>query len=109
EVSMRGSHACVAALGVALVGAQPLRAQGTIELTVIAGRPLRVALDRRVRITEVGQPIEATVVQPVYAYDRIVVPIGTHVLGRISAIEPLSKPARLRAILAGDLTPAHHI
>ena len=55
----------------------------SIDLVVAAGRPLRVALDERVRVKRVGQPVTATVVEPVYAYDRIVVPAGAKVLGRI--------------------------
>src|ERR1700716_1797570 len=79
--------------------------QGEIELVVEAGTPLRVALDQRVKVKHVGQAVTATVVEPVYAFDRIVVPAGAKVVGHLEKLEGPSKGARLRAILAGDFTP----
>ena len=58
----------------------------SFRLVVDEGTPLRVALDRRVVIKRVGQPIEAVLVDPVFAYDRIVIPAGTRVLGRMIGI-----------------------
>ncbi len=80
-----------------------------LQLTVAAGRPLNVVVDQRIRIKDVGQPITGVVIQPVYVFDRIVVPAGAKVRGHVAAIEPLSKVARVRAILSGDLTPAHQV
>src|SRR6266702_4222290 len=51
----------------------------TIELVVDAGRPLQVALDQRVSVKRVGQPVTGTLVDPVYGYDRILIPAGTKV------------------------------
>lgn len=53
----------------------------------------------------VGQPITATVVEPVYAYDRIVIPKGAQVVGRIAAMPQPSKASRARAMLSGDFSP----
>ena len=58
----------------------------TIELVVEAGRPLQVALDQRVSVKRVGQPVTGTLVDPVYGYDRILVPAGTKVLDRKSVV-----------------------
>ena len=80
----------------------------SIALVVAAGRPLRVSLDRRERVRGVGQPVTATLVEPVYSYDRIVLPAGTKVLGRVETLEGLGKSARLRAALGGDFTPLRH-
>ena len=77
----------------------------SIDLVVAAGRPLRVALDERVRVKRVGQPVTATVVEPVYAFDRIVVPAGAKVLGRIETLARVSASTRLISALAIDLSP----
>jgi hypothetical protein len=93
----------VLALLPALAAAQSDRAP--IDLVVQAGRPLRVVLDERVRLRRVGQPVTATLVEPVYAYDRIVVPAGTRVRGQVKAFGSIGGRARARAILSGDFTP----
>ena len=76
-----------------------------VELVLRPGTPLRVALDQRVRVRRAGQPVTATVVEPVYAYDRIVVPAGAKVLGHLEKLERPSGGTRLRAMLAGDFSP----
>jgi hypothetical protein len=95
-----------------LAASSPAGAQADgapVELIVKAGRPLRVALDDRVKITRPGQRIVGTVVEPLYAFDRIVVPAGTKVLGRVLSIEPPSKRVRVRAALSGEFTPNRHL
>jgi hypothetical protein len=79
-----------------------------ITLTVKAGRPLRVALDQRVKLGRIGEPVIGTLVEPLYSYDRIVVPAGTKVIGHVEKLESVSKWVRLRAILGGDFTPLRH-
>jgi hypothetical protein len=81
----------------------------TVSLAVHAGRSIEVVLDQRVTIKQVGQPIAGTLVEPLYAFDRVVVPAGTRVLGHVAALEDVSKVARTRAILSGDLTPLHRV
>ena len=76
-----------------------------IELLVKAGTPLRVALDERVTLRRVGQPILGTLVEPVYSYDRVVLPAGAKVIGHVETLESVGGAARWRAILRGDLTP----
>lgn len=76
-----------------------------VSLVVAAGRPVRVRLDARVRIKAPGQEITASVVDAVYAYDRVVIPAGATVTGRIVAMEPTSRWSRLRAMAGGDFTP----
>ena len=93
-----------------LAGA-PLPAQETyaVDLVVAAGRPLRVALHDRLRIRRVGQPVTGTLVDPVYAYDRVVLPAGTKVVGRVEALEGPSAGARLRALLRLDFSPPRRV
>jgi type IV secretory pathway VirB10-like protein len=90
---------------------QPVAAQSdqpSIDLVVNAGRPLRVALDERIQLKRVGQPVTGTVREPVYAYDRIVIAVGTKVRGHVARIDSGSKIVRARAYLAGNLSPTKH-
>ena len=81
----------------------------SVNLVLETGRPLRVALDERLSVHKVGQPISGTVVESVYAYDRIVIPAGTRIFGHIRTLEDLSKRARLRGLLSGDFTPSRRV
>ena len=89
--------------------ATPVPGQETaVSLVVAAGRPIRVSLDARLRLHGVGQAVVATLIEPVYAYDRVVVPQGAKVLGHVEALEAVSKGVRWRAMLGGDFTPLRH-
>ena len=71
----------------------------SVALTIATGRQLDIVVDQRVVIKRVGQPINGMIVQPVYAYDRVVVPAGTRVTGHIAALDSPSKITRLRCCL----------
>jgi hypothetical protein len=79
----------------------------TIKMTVPKGASLQIALDKEVRVRKVGEPITGRVMQPVYVFDRLVVPVGTAATGMISAIEPVPVRTRTLAGLNADFTPAH--
>jgi hypothetical protein len=81
----------------------------TISLTVPKGTILQVALDEEVKVKRVGQPIHGRLVEPVYAFDRQVVPVGSEVLGRITEIEGVSGKKRFLAALNADFTPTRKI
>ena len=81
----------------------------SIALVVAAGRPLRIALDERVRVKRVGQPVTATVVEPLYAYDRVVVPAGAKVLGRVETLERVPAGTRLRYLLGINFSPPRRV
>jgi type IV secretory pathway VirB10-like protein len=108
-------RAVLAAAGVAMllvvVDGQPLAAQAdqpAIDLVVDAGRPLRIALDDRIRLTHAGESVTGTVTEPVYAYDRIVIPPGTRVRGHVTHIDAGTVYARARAYLGGNFSPPKH-
>jgi len=77
--------------------------------TVPSGVPLRVALERRVAIKRVGEPIHGRLVEPVYVYDRVALAGGTAVEGHIAAIGGVPARQRLKAILAGNFTPPRDV
>lgn len=78
----------------------------TIHLVLDAGRPMRVAVAERIRVKTVGQPVNGTVAESIYAYDRIIVPAGTKVHGHIDGLIAASKSTRYRGMLwQGDFSP----
>jgi hypothetical protein len=78
-------------------------------LIVPKGMAVQIALDKEVRIRKVGQPISGHVVEPVYAFDRLVVPVGTTATGQIMKIEGISNGKRTLSALDAEFTPAHKI
>lgn len=58
----------------------------SIALSVPRGTPLQVALDQEIRVKGVGQPVHARIVEPVYAFDRLVVPVGSQVTGQVTVL-----------------------
>lgn len=51
--------------------------------------------------------MEAKLAEPVYSFDREVIPSGPQVVGHVSRLDSVSKWQRVRAILGGDFTPLH--
>jgi hypothetical protein len=78
-------------------------------LTVPEGAALQVALDEEVRVTKVGRRIHGRVVEPVYALDRLVIPVGSEVTGQITKIESISGAKRTLAVLNADLSPLRNV
>ncbi len=76
---------------------------------VQSGVPLRVALERRVAIKRVGEPIQGRLVEPVYVFDRVVLPAGSVVEGRVAEIGGVPASRRFAAILSGNFTPAREV
>ncbi len=81
----------------------------TIPLSVPTGTPMQVALDEEIRIHKVGQPLPGHIVEPIYAFDKLVIPVGTAVSGEITRIAPVSTGKRTLAALDADFTPSHAI
>ncbi len=81
----------------------------SIPLTVPSGTPLKVALDKEVRIRNTGQPVHGKLVEPVYAFDKLLIPVGTEVLGKIAEIEGVSKKRRTTAAMNADFSPDRQV
>jgi hypothetical protein len=75
----------------------------SVPTTLEKGTPLSIALSRRVRVRQ-GEPLEGVLVQPVYSFDRTVVPAGSKVLGRIATVKKGSARQRSQAIMQGDFS-----
>jgi hypothetical protein len=81
-----------------------------VELIVRAGTPLRIALDQTFVVRRIGQGVTGRLIEPVYAYDRLVLPVGTPVAGHVASLdEHRSKLTRLRAWSAADFAPNRHV
>lgn len=78
-----------------------------IPLAVKPGVPIRVALIKSVRIRHVGTQVEGRLVQPLYVFDREVIPANSTLLGSVTGIEPVSRKKRMMALANGNLTPFH--
>jgi hypothetical protein len=103
-----GSNAALTRRGQAEPAATVAKAE-TIPLIVPKGTALQVALGNEVRVQKVGQPIQGHIVEPVYAFDRLVVPVGSDVNGQITEIEPVSVEKRTLDALDANFTPTHKI
>lgn len=84
-------------------------AANTVPLTVPPGMVLQVALDREVRVKDAGQALRGVLVEAVYAHDREVIPVGSEVLGRITAIEGAPGKTRFWAALNANFSPASRV
>jgi hypothetical protein len=84
-------------------------AQQTIALTVPTGTPLEIALDKEIRLERITQPVHGRVLEPVYAFDKLVIPAGSEVTGRVTQIESLSLARRTEAALDADFTPERKV
>src|SRR5580704_16258567 len=84
-------------------------AQQTIALTVPTGTPLEIALDKEIRLERITQPVHGRVLEPVYAFDKLMIPAGSEVTGRVTQIESLSLARRTEAALDADFTPERKV
>lgn len=75
-----------------------------VSLDVAVGTPLRLYLTRRVWFHQ-GAPITARIIDPVWAFDREVIPAGTLAHGNVASLLKVSRLTRARAMLGGDFTP----
>jgi hypothetical protein len=83
--------------------------QPFVSLEVPKGTALVVAIDRDFRVVHAGQPIHGRLVEPIYAFDKIVIPVGATVTGRVTEIDDPSKVARTAAALDADFSPARQV
>jgi len=104
----RAVSLCVlVALWTTLLSAQNVTSSAPLEtekLVVPEGVPLRVIVTDKLRF-KMNQPVHARTVDPIYAFDREVVPSGTEVLGRITGFQNGPRWMRIRAVMGGNFTP----
>jgi len=78
-----------------------------IPMSVGAGTPIKVSIDSEVRVRKVGQAIQCRTTEPVYAFDKLLIPVGTVVNGKVSAIDSVPKMVRTMQAANGNFSPFH--
>jgi hypothetical protein len=81
----------------------------TLPMSVPAGTPIKVVLDAEVRVRKVGQLIHGKTTDPVYAFDKLLVPAGAVVNGKVSALDPVPGKKRTLEALDGNFSPARAV
>ena len=77
-----------------------------IRLKLDQGTPLRVYLTKRISV-HLNEAVFGRLLEPVYSFDRVVLPSGTQVSGRVVHLDPEPRVRRFSNILNGDFTPQH--
>src|ERR1700684_2497278 len=80
-----------------------------IPLEVPTGTPLPIVLDKEVRTRKTGQPIHGKIAEPVYAFDKLVVPAGSDVTGTVTRIAGVSAMKRTLAALDANFSPSRDV
>src|SRR6202162_3113535 len=80
-----------------------------VPMSLGAGTPIKVALDSEVRVREVGQAIYGKTTEPVYAFDKLLIPVGTVVNGKVSAIDAVPKMVRTMQATNGNFSPVRTV
>ena len=88
---------------------KPVAAPVTVPMNVAAGTPIKVALDSEVRIRSVGQVIHGKTVEPVYTFDKLLIPAGTPVNGKISAMDAVPGKTWLLDATDGNFSPPRQV
>ncbi len=80
-----------------------------VPMSVEAGTPIKVALDSEVRVRQVGQSIHGKTTEPVYTFDKLLIPVGTVVNGKVSAIDPVPMKVRTLQATDGNFSPHRNV
>jgi hypothetical protein len=105
----------IVALLVSITGpanAQPAPEAPTIRfnivpLTVDKGFPLQVMLTEKLKF-KLKERVHGRIIEPVYAFDRVVIPLGTEVEGTITGFNKGSKWKKVSSLLVLDFTPERY-
>ena len=81
--------------------AQQSTAQVAVPLVVSPGTALRLQVDGTSFPKNIGDPVHARLTQPVFAFDKEVLPVGTAVIGHIVGFDEASRIERLQSIVGG--------
>jgi len=76
------------------------------QVTISSGVPLHIRVTRTTALSK-GAPVEGVLTEPVYVYDRLVLPKDALVRGSVSGVVPADRKIRTQALLNGDVTPLH--
>jgi hypothetical protein len=98
----------IAAVGVGRISSAQEQI-ASVDLVIRPGTPLRVVLDERLTVKRAGQSVNGTLAEPIYVYDRIVLPAGVRVLGHVARFQQAPRVDRMRAILGGSFSTLRRV
>ncbi len=75
-------------------------------IQVQPGETLAVQVEHDTHM-KVGEAVRARTVYPFYVDNQLVIPAGSELIGKITALKPAPKNIRTNAKLSGDFTPLH--
>jgi hypothetical protein len=75
-----------------------------VPLMVDAGLALRVILTQKVRF-KINEPVRGQITDPVFVFDREMIPPGTDITGRVVGFHRPSRWIRAWALMSGNFTP----
>lgn len=76
-----------------------------IELSLEQGTPIRAALKKSLLVKKVGQRVQAYVTDPVYVFDRVVIPKGSEIDGHIVRVAHPPALKKIAFYLNADFSP----
>lgn len=91
---------------IALGVASSVLVQAAFAVEVKKGEVIEVQIERDAHM-KVGQAVRARTVYPLYVDNRLVIPNGAELTGKITALQAAPKKTRVNAKLGGDFTPLH--
>jgi hypothetical protein len=80
-----------------------------VPMSIPSGTPIKIALDSEVRIQKVGQLIHGKTTEPVFAFDKLLIPVGTTVQGKVSAIDAITRKVRTLQAMDGNFSPVRGV
>jgi len=89
--------------------ADPQGSPVKIALNVPQGTPLPVVLAKDIRIREVGQPIQGKIAEPIYVFDKLVIPQGSEISGRVTRIAGIPTFRRVVSAANSNFSPSHQV
>ncbi len=78
----------------------------TATVVIPTGVPLHIQIGQTADL-RVGVSVKGVLTEPIYVRDRLVLPIGSAVRGKVVGFVPVEHLVREQALLNGDLTPLH--
>jgi hypothetical protein len=75
-------------------------------VVVATGVPLQVRVTRTAHL-HTGAAVSGVLTESIYVGDRLVLPVGSTVLGTVTGYMPVEHLVREQALLNGDVTPLH--
>ena len=78
----------------------------TQTVTIPSRVPLHIRVTRTAHLRK-GAAVEGILTEPVYVYDRLVLPKDAVIQGSVSGVVPSDRKIRVQAMLNGDVTPLH--